>query len=617
MRPTATEAKSKPSRRRGVTLVEMLVTVALVLLMMTIIVTIFQSAVGAMHVAQIYQDMDQVLRRLDGTIRQDLHGATARFTPPLDPKLNLGYFEYGENVNSDLQGEDTDDYVALTVKAPLGQPFRGRMFLGVVYKQRPYNFNIQPVEITSEFAEVIYFLRNGNLYRRVLLVVPERQQMLKPATGINFSFVWPLNGLPASWIGMNDISARPANTLIDTNINGFGSALPILNRLGDLTDRQNRFARPRFANDYVNNYGTNPNGSIGPDGMPDDQNLNGIPDYYPTLYPNALGLLNETAPPRHVHVDALAFPYIFPGMYSRPALNSPDNSIGLMHGLDPTTTNINPLAINHAPLSPGQGDNLPPPGGLQTWWGFPTWRETISPRWYDPVWRLTDSVNNPNAYQTVGLSQVNVVPLPPMNGDVIPNTATPYRLNPQLFCDGAGSPFFASLAGARPDALWLNAWENDLIATGVRSFDVKAFDPTVKTYVDLGYGAEQNPQLYLAQTPLASLSSFAHEGRMPPKSTDNRLDPQWPGLTPIGDDNPSTIRLRRVWDTWSTTYTNAPDIPLDPTKGPPFTRPVYPSYPPPYPAPLRGIQIQIRLVNDPKTDRVKVLTIRQDFTDKL
>jgi hypothetical protein len=44
--------------------------------------------------------------------------------------------------------------------------------------------------------------------------------------------------------------------------------------------------------------------------------------------------------------------------------------------------------------------------------------------------------------------------------------------------------------------------------------------------------------------------------------------------------------------------------------------PIYPSYPPPYPAQLRGIQIQIR-VADPSNQRVKSLTIRQDFTDKL
>ena len=270
-------------------------------------------------------------------------------------------------------------------------------------------------------------------------------------------------------------------------------------------------------------------------------------------------------------------------MYSKPALNVPDNSIGLMHGLDPTTVNINPLLINHSPLLLAQGDNLPAPNGLQTWWGFPTWRETMSPLWTDPLWRLNDGVNNPNATQALGLSWLNIVPLPPMNGNVIPNTATPYRLNPQAFCDGIGSPLFAAEIVGQPDLLWLNTWENDLIATGVRSFDVKAFDPTVKAYVDLGYGAAQNNNL-LAGTPPALLNTFAHEGRMPPKLTDLRLDPQWPGYTPIGDDNVSTNRLRRVWETWLTAYTNAPDIPLNPVAGPPFTNPVYPSYPPPYPA---------------------------------
>jgi hypothetical protein len=47
--------------------------------------------------------------------------------------------------------------------------------------------------------------------------------------------------------------------------------------------------------------------------------------------------------------------------------------------------------------------------------------------------------------------------------------------------------------------------------------------------------------------------------------------------------------------------------------GPPFGPPVYPSYPPPYPVPLRGIQIQIR-VSDPRSEHVKVLTIRHSFS---
>ena len=91
------------------------------------------------------------------------------------------------------------------------------------------------------------------------------------------------------------------------------------------------------------------------------------------------------------------------------------------------------------------------------------------------------------------------------------------------------------------------------------------------------------------------------------------------------------MRLRRVWDSWSTDYTNAPansinnahattsagnTLPAGLPWGPPFQPPIYPSYPPPYPAPLRGIQIQIR-VTDPSNQRIKTLTIHQDFSDKL
>ncbi len=115
-------------RRRGVTLVEMLVTVAVLVILMTILVQIFQAATGSVSAAQAYQQLDDQLRRLDGVIRGDLEGVTARFTPPLDPAQNLGYFEYGENEFADNQGEDGDDYIRFTAKAPAGKPFTGRFW---------------------------------------------------------------------------------------------------------------------------------------------------------------------------------------------------------------------------------------------------------------------------------------------------------------------------------------------------------------------------------------------------------------------------------------------------------------------------------------------------------
>jgi hypothetical protein len=180
-------------------------------------------------------------------------------------------------------------------------------------------------------------------------------------------------------------------------------------------------------------------------------------------------------------------------------------------------------------------------------------------------------------------------------------------------------------------------WEDDLIMTNVRSFDVKAFDPQIRGYEDLGYlGKSQATGVFYTFQSLAQavtlLQGLGHEGRMPPIPVNNgvgdfRYNPQattqFPNVFPqfdVGDPSASTLRLRRVFDTWSTEYTQAPFSSwIFPTIYPPYTAgapPLYPSFPPPYPAPLRGIQIQIR-VADPQNEHVKVLTIRQDFADKL
>ena len=107
----------------------MLVTLAVLLLMMTAIVKIFQAATGALNAAQVYQELDNQLRLLDLTIRSDLNGVTCKLTPPNNPKNNTGYLEYGENEFADVQGEDSDDYIRFTAKAPAGQPFTGRMWI--------------------------------------------------------------------------------------------------------------------------------------------------------------------------------------------------------------------------------------------------------------------------------------------------------------------------------------------------------------------------------------------------------------------------------------------------------------------------------------------------------
>jgi prepilin-type N-terminal cleavage/methylation domain-containing protein len=650
MRP----ASSRPmTPRRGLTLVEMLVTVALLLLIMSIVVAIFQSATTAMTTAQTDADLAQVARRFDATIRQDLEGATARFTPPVNTKDGRGYFEYSEGALSDAQGEDSDDTIAMTVKAPAGQPFSGRMMLQVPGTGTASNpLAYRQVTITSQYAEVLYFLRNGNLYRRVLLIVPSQAGLevgrvpssgaMQYGGGFNYSAVlnYPFGASqPVSWQGMNDISAHAASPPAATPPASYpvSSYIPVPNTLSDLTNREYRIFRPQFANDYFNIA----TGAVAPDGKPDDLDVNGIPDFYPTLYPNAVingktTLLNNASYPTNggpLTHDTLPFPFLFPGAYSKPNPFTTAN-YGAIHTLNPDPTN--PIVINHSPLD--IGDSLPVPTSTsqyQTWWGLPTWRETLSPFWTSPVKRINDPSTAPyfgygflpagprNSNDTVntqspGLSRVSPLSLPPV-------TDQPYT-------DDAG----VSVNGF---TLAVPAYQDDILVTGVRSFDVKAYDPNASAYgaafrpnyYDLGYASEFSytdgttrvlrDGFASAAMANAQLPGFGHEGRIPPLTTDFRSDPQWPRLTPnLGDDTTSganaVVRLRRVWDSWSTAYTNAPDVGIDPTAGAPFARPVYPSYPAPYPAALRSIQIQIRIV-DPRNERVKVLTVRHDFTDKL
>ncbi len=49
-----------------------------------------------------------------------------------------------------------------------------------------------------------------------------------------------------------------------------------------LTNRENRFAAPRFSDDFFDFV----NGNFKPDGYSDDHNGDKMPDLYPSLYPN-------------------------------------------------------------------------------------------------------------------------------------------------------------------------------------------------------------------------------------------------------------------------------------------------------------------------------------------
>jgi type II secretory pathway component PulJ len=645
-----------------VTLLEMLVVVGLLVLIMTILVEIFRTATGALTTQRAMAALDMDMRRADAAIRQDLMGVTAKMTPSNNPKDERGYFTYTENALADSQGEDTDDMLAFTAKAPEGRPFTGSMTVPVTvfdttltppaFRPVPGAFNRVP--ISSELAEVIYFLRAGNLYRRVLLVLPkDRQSIIRLGTdttgavnqaggfltsSANLSPSTGLFGVNMSWQGLNDISARPSPTLLRNSLGVVVLSPPTLNTLGDLTNRQNRAFSPRFVDDFSNNT----SGAPVPDGIPDDVNGNGIPDFYPTLYPQILTNAARVNDPgngtRNTFVasnpQVLSFPFVYPNGYSAssPAVATPP--YGAIHGL-------NSASGNHAPIDLGDPLESPTPSGIQAWWGLPTKKETMSLAWTDPVKQVHAPAlipGEPVFTQSLGLrpafsfllgaspSVTTLAALPPLSSfwRNIPEPSPGLTVTPPFVDGTAGSTSFAlPVPPAVNREIWKALPEDDLILSNVRSFDIKGLDPVLNQYVDLGYLNQLTGTTTLVDFNGDGISdgqtyqTLGHEGRIPPLIADGRADPQFPALLPnIGDDTASVVRLRRVWDSWSTDYSNVPAQTLDPRQGPPVTNPPYPSYPPPYPAPLRGIQIQVRVV-DPTNQRIKLHTIRQDFSDKL
>lgn len=184
--------------RGGFTLVEMLVSVALVLLMMTLFSSIFSMAANSVATQRGISQNDQRARALSTLIRADFAHRTMRYVFPYSPSENAatsptpfssrtGYLYISTNdAHSGL-----DDLVQFTVSSniltedPDGSPYFGR----AVQLLDPFT-NSPSADLRQETnqpdaddgsvvangtgsstaAEVAYFVRNGNLYRRVMLL---------------------------------------------------------------------------------------------------------------------------------------------------------------------------------------------------------------------------------------------------------------------------------------------------------------------------------------------------------------------------------------------------------------------------------------------------------------
>jgi prepilin-type N-terminal cleavage/methylation domain-containing protein len=204
-RAQLTQSVSVRQKRRGFTLIEMLIAVTLVLLMMVLFAEIFGLAGESMTLQQAIADGDQQVRSFTTVLRADLQKRTMRtavpFSPQEDPDYagvpftdRQGYFYVSLN-DPDNAG---DNLLQFTVRSTIldengdETPYYGKG-TGLVQRtnmvgtavavpaQASVRRNPQQPEhddgelatnftASSSAAEVCYYLRGGRLYRRQILI---------------------------------------------------------------------------------------------------------------------------------------------------------------------------------------------------------------------------------------------------------------------------------------------------------------------------------------------------------------------------------------------------------------------------------------------------------------
>lgn len=230
MRARLTKQGHGSSQRNAFTLVEMLVSVTLVLLMMGLFASIFQIATDSMTKQRGISEQDQRARILATNVRKDLQHRTFRYLYPFFPNEDPltsptsfanrnGYFYISTN-SPDTGLDDVIQFTVssnITTEDPDSTPIFGRAMqlidrstAGASLTSLHINPNQPEADdgsfapnsgASSPYAEVCYFVRNGNLYRRVVLI----REPLNVA-GQN------LVAQPTSRSGYNYLSGQPDRT---------------------------------------------------------------------------------------------------------------------------------------------------------------------------------------------------------------------------------------------------------------------------------------------------------------------------------------------------------------------------------------------------------------------
>jgi prepilin-type N-terminal cleavage/methylation domain-containing protein len=205
-RRTHGELTSRRPRRRGFSLLEVLIALTITLILMTLVVRVFQIMSDGVFHSRANMEMSDQVRQARHRLIRDLRGTTALTIPPVNPAWGVGYFEYHEgDIVAVSQGGDIgfrptgtmgslgtttsgtpvvltaygdrDDFLLFTT-ASYDEPFVGRVPV-----------NGQPYGARSRHAEVVWYphvIEDAANANQQLMTLRRRQFLINSgyATGL-------------------------------------------------------------------------------------------------------------------------------------------------------------------------------------------------------------------------------------------------------------------------------------------------------------------------------------------------------------------------------------------------------------------------------------------------
>ncbi len=622
--------------QRGFTLIEILVATALTLLMMGLVVTIFGLISDNVTGSRATLEMSDRMRAAVNRLQLDLEGATVEMAPPRSPERGEGYAEMIEGpigavvpphlatsadvdrvtntdpllqpprdglLDPDTTAGDNDDILMLTTKSR-GEPFFGRL---------------NDTQMRSPVAEVAWFVRGTTLYRRQLLVSPGRETL--PAFNNVRDFSGPsYRGYYANF----DLSVRQVLGPFDRAPGAAPNNGRLLcNSLGDLTDRRNRFGHQPWAFPFDARFW----GRLGLPTMLESSSFDQTNNV--GLWPLPLLRANNAEPQytafqSPIYADALSqliVPYA-----TRLANGAVDQPLNVVTD---SVTAATPPAMN--PPAEGLARVVLTDPAAAPASAFDPWRRPLP---WPEVHRATGGIvaytvdPNPTAPPNLGYLRLaeDVILDNVLSFDIkVWDPGAPVFLRPSA----AGGNLVAVAPG---DMGYGQAMRDYLNAPG----NVNLIPATLGAFVDLNYLCSAR---FLA-SPVGQIDyprpATAPANFFPPVLPQfgdrgnplSRLSGSFPffvaNFNDANDYPPLNLRWPAVYDTWSTSYerdgfdqngdglidTLVNGIDDDNANGvDDFGEQ---EAPPPYAAPLRAVQITVR-VFEPDSRQIREVTIRQDY----